>query len=157
MGVHPAGKLPDQSRDESGDKGFIELPAIWELSQGAAIRICEGGTDWEFICRTWTPNDGMKACTNSQLILPGTVRELLIRTVLPGDRIAPLGMGGRTKKLQDVFTDAKVHRSQRPYWPLFAVGETVVWVPGILRAESYLFSAQHQIGWVIEAKHNPCV
>jgi tRNA(Ile)-lysidine synthase len=155
MGVHPSVEHPDPLRDESGDEEYIELPVVWELSHGATLRVRGAGLDWEFTCRTWTSDDGMKACTNFQLILPGTVRELLIRTVRAGERIAPVGMAGRTKKLQDVFTDAKIHRSHRPGWPLFAVGETLVWIPGILRGESYLFSPQHPGGWVIEAKQNP--
>ena len=47
-----------------------------------------------------------------------------------GDRLA-----GRRKKLQDVFVDAKVPRSQREAWPLVVRGDEVVAVPGIVEAE----------------------
>ncbi len=48
----------------------------------------------------------------------------------PGLRLRPLG-GRGTRKLQDVFVDAKVPREERDGWPLvFADGE-LAWVPGI--------------------------
>jgi len=41
---------------------------------------------------------------------------------------------GRTKKIQDVFVDAKIPRSERETWPLVVRGEDVVAVPGIVEA-----------------------
>jgi tRNA(Ile)-lysidine synthetase-like protein len=58
--------------------------------------------------------------------LPG----LHVRGWRAGDRLA-----GRSKKLQDVFVDAKVPRSQREAWPLVVRGDEVVAVPGIVDAE----------------------
>jgi tRNA(Ile)-lysidine synthase len=58
--------------------------------------------------------------------LPG----LKVRAWRPGDRLA-----GRSKKIQDVFVDAKVPRSEREAWPLVVRGNEVVAVPGIVEAE----------------------
>jgi tRNA(Ile)-lysidine synthase len=55
--------------------------------------------------------------------LPG----LEVRARRPGDRLA-----GRSKKLQDVFVDAKVARAERDAWPVVVRGEEVVAVPGIV-------------------------
>ena len=55
---------------------------------------------------------------------------LRVRGWRAGDRLA-----GRRKKLQDVFVDAKVPRSQREAWPLVVRGDEVVAVPGIVEAE----------------------
>jgi len=55
--------------------------------------------------------------------LPG----LIVRGWRPGDRLA-----GRTKKIQDVFVDAKIPRSDREAWPLVVRGDEVVAVPGIV-------------------------
>lgn len=52
---------------------------------------------------------------------------LEVRARRPGDRLA-----GRRKKLQDVFVDAKIPRSDRDAWPVVARGEEVVAVPGIV-------------------------
>jgi tRNA(Ile)-lysidine synthetase-like protein len=57
--------------------------------------------------------------------LPG----LKVRSWRPGDRLA-----GRRKKIQDVFVDAKIPRSQREAWPLVVRGREVVAVPGIVEA-----------------------
>ena len=58
--------------------------------------------------------------------LPG----LKVRAWRAGDRLA-----GRSKKIQDVFVDAKVPRSLRESWPLVVRGDEVVAVPGIVDAE----------------------
>ncbi|MCX7009117.1 MAG: tRNA lysidine(34) synthetase TilS [Kiritimatiellaeota bacterium] len=54
---------------------------------------------------------------------------LLVRAARPGDRMAPLGMDG-TKKLQDIFTDAKVPRDQRAQIPVVECRGQIVWLPG---------------------------
>ena len=61
-----------------------------------------------------------------------TAREpgLMVRAWRPGDRLA-----GRTKKIQDVFVDAKIPRSEREQWPLVVRGAEVVAVPGIVEAD----------------------
>jgi tRNA(Ile)-lysidine synthase len=58
--------------------------------------------------------------------LPG----LMVRGWRPGDRLA-----GRSKKIQDVFVDAKIPRSDREGWPLVVRGGEVVAVPGIVEAD----------------------
>ena len=55
---------------------------------------------------------------------------LKVRAWRPGDRLA-----GRTKKIQDVFVDAKIPRSDRESWPLVVRGDEVVAVPGIVDAD----------------------
>ena len=58
--------------------------------------------------------------------LPG----LKVRAWRAGDRLA-----GRSKKIQDVFVDAKIPRSARETWPLVVRGDEVIAVPGIVEAE----------------------
>ena len=52
-----------------------------------------------------------------------------IRTWQSGDRIALAGAAG-TKKVQDLFTDAKVARFVRHDVPLLVCRGEIVWVPG---------------------------
>jgi tRNA(Ile)-lysidine synthetase-like protein len=54
---------------------------------------------------------------------------LKVRSWRPGDRLS-----GRSKKIQDVFVDAKIPRSEREAWPLVVRGDAVVAVPGIVEA-----------------------
>jgi tRNA(Ile)-lysidine synthase len=55
---------------------------------------------------------------------------LKVRAWRAGDRLA-----GRSKKIQDVFVDAKIPRSARESWPLVVRGDEVVAVPGIVEVE----------------------
>ena len=64
---------------------------------------------------------------------------LKVRGWRAGDRLA-----GRKKKIQDVFVDAKIPRSERESWPLVVRGDEVVAVPGILDAEGV--TAQRDAG-----------
>ncbi len=48
----------------------------------------------------------------------------------PGLRVRPLG-GRGSRKLQDIFVDARVPREDRDAWPLVFAGEKLAWVPGL--------------------------
>ena len=62
--------------------------------------------------------------------IASTLPGLKVRAWRPGDRLA-----GRSKKIQDVFVDAKIPRSEREAWPLIVRGDEVVAVPGIVDAD----------------------
>jgi tRNA(Ile)-lysidine synthase len=62
--------------------------------------------------------------------IASTLPGLKVRAWRPGDRLA-----GRSKKIQDVFVDAKIPRSEREAWPLIVRGDEVVAVPGIVEAD----------------------
>jgi tRNA(Ile)-lysidine synthetase-like protein len=48
----------------------------------------------------------------------------------PGLTMRPIG-GRGTRKLQDIFVDARVPREERDTWPLVFAGERLAWVPGV--------------------------
>jgi len=52
-----------------------------------------------------------------------------VRNWQPGDRIQPLGMSG-TRKLQDIFTDARIPRHWRARIPLVVTPRGIAWVAG---------------------------
>jgi tRNA(Ile)-lysidine synthase len=62
-------------------------------------------------------------------IIRSELEGLRVRGWRPGDRLA-----GRRRKIQDVFVDAKIPRSEREAWPLVVRGNEVVAVPGIVAA-----------------------
>lgn len=66
------------------------------------------------------------------VLLPmGFSDNLKVRTWRKGDKIeAKFG----TKKIQDVFTDAKIELSERSRWPIVTHNEKVVWVPRLIAA-----------------------
>ncbi|MBL7114592.1 MAG: tRNA lysidine(34) synthetase TilS [Kiritimatiellae bacterium] len=72
--------------------------------------------------------------------------QLSIRAWRPGDRMRPLGMKG-SRKLQDIFVDAKVPPSKRNRIPLLVCGGEIIWVPGYRVAQ----------GWEVNAPSDPAL
>jgi tRNA(Ile)-lysidine synthase len=96
-----------------------------DLGSGVtAVR--EYGSVW--LERTPVALDGVVRWGDWQIAadVPG----LKVRAWRAGDRLA-----GRSKKIQDVFVDAKIPRSARETWPLVVRGDEVVAVPGIVDAD----------------------
>ena len=59
---------------------------------------------------------------------------LTIRSWQSGDRMVPFGQT-KAKKLQDIFSDAKTPREIRHQLPIVCADDTIIWVPGVRRAE----------------------
>lgn len=67
---------------------------------------------------------------HGDLLIPQTY---FVRTWQPGDRVQPVGMSG-SKKIQDVFVDRKVPRSERLMWPIIVTARNeVALVPQLAR------------------------
>jgi tRNA(Ile)-lysidine synthase len=62
--------------------------------------------------------------------------DLLVRAWRPGDRIAPLGLGG-SKSLQDLFTGRRVPRLERHSVPVVEAGGEIVWVAGLATSDRF--------------------
>ena len=62
--------------------------------------------------------------------------ELLVRSWRPGDRIAPLGLGG-TKTLQDLFVERRVPRRVRDRVAVVEAGGEIAWVAGLAMSERF--------------------
>jgi tRNA(Ile)-lysidine synthase len=60
---------------------------------------------------------------------------LIVRNWQVGDRMAILGMNGKSKKVQDILMDAKVPRDQRHTIPIVADAHGILWIAGIAVAE----------------------
>jgi tRNA(Ile)-lysidine synthase len=73
---------------------------------------------------------------NAVIDLGAAGPRLVVRGWRPGDRIQPLGMTG-TRKLQDLFTDRRVPRSERRDIPVVETGGRIVWVAGLALAHPF--------------------
>src|SRR3990172_607876 len=62
---------------------------------------------------------------------------LKIRTFRAGDRLQPLGMKGRHKKLKDIFIDEKIHAEKRGKILIVTAGEDIIWVTGLRQSEVF--------------------
>ena len=59
-----------------------------------------------------------------------------MRSWREGDRMRPLGLGGR-KSLQDLFTDRKVPRGLRRALPVVTSEGRIAWVAGVAVSEEF--------------------
>ncbi|WP_229263913.1 tRNA lysidine(34) synthetase TilS [Cohnella cholangitidis] len=89
------------------------------------------------------PGNRQEACFDAdELQFP-----LRIRSRLPGDLMHPYGLNG-TKKVQDMFVDAKVPRSRRDKLPLLVDADgRVLWIPGMRRSSHALVTADTRATW----------
>jgi tRNA(Ile)-lysidine synthase len=105
----------------------LALPGITRLPGGWAIEVAiEKGA------RRSLRRDPWLAQLDADSV--GATGVLSVRGRRPGDRFQPLGMGGRSKSLQDFFVDARVPAPERDGWPLVVAGvgdgQRIVWIPG---------------------------
>lgn len=77
------------------------------------------------------PGDLAAYCTSSRQVFDADALgpHLTVRFRRPGDRFAPLGLGG-TKKLKDYFVELGLTATQRARQPLLVANGEIVWVVG---------------------------
>lgn len=98
------------------DQPLLEAGTVIPLPVPGATRL---NADWRVIVSE-TPLPDAQV----RLAVPPSSR-LSIRTRRPGDRFAPLGMGGHSRKLSDWLIDQKIAQSQRDRIALLLVDDTI--------------------------------
>ena len=80
-----------------------------------------------------------------EIYLDGAAIEwpLVARRRRPGDRLRPAG-GRGSRRLQDLFVDARVPQALRDAWPIVATPGAIVWVAGLRAAAGYLATPESQ-------------
>ena len=132
----PASPLPP----ETAACPYPEPPAEFRLTLpwGPIAEAVTRRGNWTATCRATILKPGQSPDTGSPLaayLSPTALAEgALVRCWQPGDRIQPLGMAGR-RKLQDVFTDARIPRPWRRRIPLVVTPHGIAWVVSVRLAE----------------------
>jgi tRNA(Ile)-lysidine synthase len=94
---------------------------------------------WEIVAEMAAPDDLDVIYDNPNwwqaYLDEAQVGELVARGRLPGERFAPLGMGGQTTSLKAFMINGKVPANQRADWPLIADQAGLVWFVGRRLAE----------------------
>ncbi len=72
---------------------------------------------------------------------------LRVRAWQPGDRFRPLGMGGRSKKLQDLFSDLKLPVPEKKRVPVVECGGQICWVAGLRADERFKVGPETRRVW----------
>lgn len=121
----PAGDVPqlDQARVA------LAVPGTTALDAGGEWRVATARMAVAKLPGGWRDNpDPWQAFLDATVV--GTAPALRRRQ--EGDRFQPLGMGGRSKLLAEVFTNAKVPAAARDRWPLLVTtGGDIAWVCGL--------------------------
>ena len=60
-----------------------------------------------------------------------------LRAPRPGDRVRPLGMGGRSRALADVLGERRIPRARRAQLPVAVSAGEIAWVPGVVTGEPF--------------------
>jgi tRNA(Ile)-lysidine synthase len=76
---------------------------------------------------------------------------LTVRGWRPGDRFVPAGMGGKHKKLQDLFVDSKIPKSNRTSIPLLTCPEGILWVIGLRTDDRFRATEKTKEVLIVEA------
>lgn len=69
---------------------------------------------------------------------------LKIRGRKPGDSWRPIGLGGHSQKISDMFINEKVPPAARERWPLVISSEDIVWVAGFRPAQANVLTGEPQ-------------
>jgi tRNA(Ile)-lysidine synthase len=78
---------------------------------------------------------------------------LVVRSRRPGDRLRPLGLGGR-KKVQDLLVDRKVSRSERDRVPIVTDADgRIVWVAGHAIGEEFRVTDRTNAVIILKLRH----
>ena len=137
--VHRIGsRLVLRSRD-AGDRGNPETSSTpnlyWHpLSIPGQVALAGGATvSAELVTVSSAAYDASADVGNGRTaaVRADLIREpLAVRNRRPGDRFRPVGLKGR-KKLQDLFVDRKIARSERDLVPIVVdASDRIVWVAG---------------------------
>ncbi len=132
----PRGDFPQLP---AGAAAGLRLPGRLALGEGWVLRAELQPLDAALWARVRANRDPFRAWLDAARL----GNWLTLRGPRPGDRLRPLGLGGGSLKLQDVFVNLKIPARARASWPLLCVGGRLAWVPGYrmdvhwaLRAES---------------------
>src|SRR5258706_1698994 len=133
-----------------GFSGFPEdqkvYLSVWEADLPSAqwLRVEDGKlVNWELVIETVEEeNLFARAQENVDPFTAWLDADLVegnpqIRTMRAGDRFWPLGMPGKSVKLQDFFVNIKLPRRARGKWPLVCVREEIAWVAGLRLAHPF--------------------
>lgn len=132
---------------------------VWSLDKEPTCEVTPPGNQqsWLFGRNDWQGKDtqAFRSLGHYEAVFP-LVDHITIAPGGRGERMKVFGLHG-SKKLQDLFVDAKVPRYLRSEWPCVYLEDELVWIPGVARSGSFLLEPIQQ-GWRITAQpfHDYC-
>lgn len=142
--------IPSEPRELSHDQRHQAVPTILTVP----ARVTWAGTGQTIRAQQLARSHVRAAAQGRNCIVVDADRvsgPLVVRAWQPGDRFHPLGMKGRSKKLQDFFTDLKVPIDARRRIPVVVSPEGIVWIVGYRQDERWALTAATERCLVITA------
>ena len=122
-------EAPDRIDEDAG--AWLELPGKIDLGDGRVLEARFVSDDV----------DVSSASPGEAFVDPGVLNRFWVCVPRMGDRMCPLGMDGKSKKLSDIFIDDKVPEKLRRMTPVVKTGQSdeddVVWLAGMRTDERY--------------------
>lgn len=88
------------------------------------------GQGWQLVARITDTRETDDTAWSVYLDADAIAEPLFLRRRRAGDRVRLIG-GRGSRRLQDLFVDAKIARVLRDAWPLVATTREIAWVPGV--------------------------
>lgn len=79
-------------------------------------------------------------------------KTLTLRNWRPGDRMHLFG-GGGTKKVSDILKDEKIPSLEKAVFPVFLLGDDILWLPGLKRSNLYPVGSHDKQMILITCQH----
>lgn len=89
------------------------------------------GSKWRLVTRWLQPDEdagAYKAHPYTATLVLTSQATLILRTRLPGDRFAPLGMAGKTQKIKELLINARIPAWQRDQLPILTAADVPAWL-----------------------------
>lgn len=126
---HESLLLKTQTAAVTIDQPLVEAAIPVELPLEGQVRL---KSDWVLQIRPVHLPNLAQIRLNENLfeafILP--MERLYLRNRLPGERIQPLGMNGRSRKLKKVMIEHHIPKELRASWPIVANDSHIIWLVG---------------------------
>ncbi len=108
----------------------LGFPLVMDFSNGWQLSGCFINNDMDggYISKhpsnyeAWLDNDSI-------------LGEIILRNVLPGDRIQSFGNEGHHTKISDIFINNRIPKDARKAYPIFCDSKEIIWLPGIMISE----------------------
>lgn len=127
------------SRVETLEWSLTDMPSVhWRAGPGLI---------WRFERVPLTPDTKRKRDSRFETCIPAVASVKLVQAET-SLQVQPMGLGGH-RKLQDCFVDVKIPNRLRSLWPIVYIGESPVWVPGVVRTSHQLIENGSSEGWLL--------
>ena len=126
---------------------LLRVPGSVGLADGTILRASVGA-----------PLEGNTRSRRASRVDCGTIpASLVVRSVAPGDRLAPLGMAGKTRLVRDLLREAGIPVAERSGWPVVVerLSGELLWLVGIAQAEVTRVAEGAATVLILERKRDP--